>query len=180
LRPNGHDHHCIPDIALVVAALSFLEASMPLYSLQRPCSFVLVAFTIAGCASGGGASTTPSSAPATQGQTVTSDNIHPAPNEPIEKVLQGRISGVVVATAPDGGLSVQIRGQHYRDQDAPLYVLDGMAISPGPNGSLSGLSAYDIESIKVLKDPADLAMYGSRAANGVIIIKTKRAAKPPQ
>jgi TonB-dependent SusC/RagA subfamily outer membrane receptor len=148
-------------------------------SLERPFSLVILAFAIAGCASGGGTSTaSTASAPAAQGTTVTSDNIHPAPNEPIEKVLQGRISGVVVGTAPDGGLSVQIRGQHYREQDAPLYVLDGMAITPGPNGSLTGLSAYDIESIKVLKDPADLAMYGSRAANGVILIKTKRAQKP--
>lgn len=151
---------------------------MSLYSVQRPWSFALIVVAVAACASGGGKPATTSSAPATSGGTVTSENIHPAPNEPIEKVLQGRISGVVVATAPDGGLSVQIRGQHYRDADAPLYVLDGMAITPGPNGSLSGLSAYDIESIKVLKDPADLAMYGSRAANGVIVIKTKHAQKP--
>jgi TonB-dependent SusC/RagA subfamily outer membrane receptor len=132
----------------------------------------------AGCAHGGGTPATSASPPAPQGTTVTSSDIHPAPNEPIEKVLQGRVSGVVVTTAADGGLSVQIRGQHYRDQDAPLYILDGMAISPGPGGSLTGLSPYDIESIKVLKDPADLAMYGSRAANGVIVIKTKRAQKP--
>ena len=112
--------------------------------------------------------------------TVTSEDIHPAPNEPIEKVLQGRISGVTVVHAPDGGLSVQIRGQRYRDRTQPLYVLDGMAIDPGPGGSLSGISPYDIESIKVLKDPADLTMYGSRGANGVIVIKTKHAAKPPQ
>ncbi|HKN68752.1 MAG TPA: TonB-dependent receptor plug domain-containing protein [Gemmatimonadaceae bacterium] len=151
---------------------------MPVHPVHKPLSFALMAFAAAACASGGGKPATTSSAPASPGTTVTSDNIHPAPNEPIEKVLQGRISGVVVATAPDGGLSVQIRGQHYRDQDAPLYVLDGMAITPGPNGSLSGLSPYDIESIKVLKDPADLAMYGSRASNGVIIIKTKRAQKP--
>jgi TonB-dependent SusC/RagA subfamily outer membrane receptor len=151
---------------------------MPSHSVQRPLSFALIVVAIAGCASGGGTPASTGSAPVTAGTTVTSENIHPAPNEPIEKVLQGRISGVIVATAPDGGLSVQIRGQHYRDQDAPLYVLDGMAITPGPNGSLSGLSPYDIESIKVLKDPTDLAMYGSRAANGVIIIKTKRAQKP--
>jgi TonB-dependent SusC/RagA subfamily outer membrane receptor len=151
---------------------------MPSHSVQRPLSFALIAVAIAGCASGGGTPASTGSSPASSGTTVTAENIHPAPNEPIEKVLQGRISGVIVATAPDGGLSVQIRGQHYRDQDAPLYVLDGMAITPGPNGSLSGLSPYDIESIKVLKDPTDLAMYGSRAANGVIVIKTKRAQKP--
>ena len=151
---------------------------MPFHPFPKPLSLALIAFSIAGCASGGGKPASTASAPASPGTTVTSENIHPAPNEPIEKVLQGRISGVVVSQAADGGLSVQIRGQHYRDQDAPLYVLDGMPITPGPNGSLSGLSPYDIESIKVLKDPADLAMYGSRAANGVIIIKTKRAAKP--
>src|SRR5690348_12506371 len=148
------------------------------HSVQRPLSVALVVVAIAGCASGGGTPASTASSPAPSTSTVTSDNIHPAQNEPIEKVLQGRISGVVVAAAPDGGLSVQIRGQHYREGDAPLYVLDGMAITPGPNGSLSGLSAYDIESIKVLKDPADLAMYGSRAANGVIVIKTKRTQKP--
>jgi TonB-dependent SusC/RagA subfamily outer membrane receptor len=151
---------------------------MPLHSVQRQWSFALFVVAVAGCASGGGTPAATASAPATSGGTVTSENIRPAPNDPIEKVLQGRISGVIVATAPDGGLSVQIRGQHYREGDAPLYVLDGMAITPGPNGSLSGLSAYDIESIKVLKDPADLAMYGSRAANGVIIIKTKHTQKP--
>jgi TonB-dependent SusC/RagA subfamily outer membrane receptor len=152
---------------------------MSLRSFESGVSFALVVLFTAGCASGGGGKSAGSaSPPATQTSTVTSDNIHPAPNEPIEKVLQGRISGVVVSTASDGGLSVMIRGQHYRDQDAPLYILDGMAITPGPNGSLSGVSPYDIESIKVLKDPTDLAMYGSRAANGVIVIKTKRAQKP--
>jgi TonB-dependent SusC/RagA subfamily outer membrane receptor len=54
-------------------------------------------------------------------------------------------------------------------------VLDGVPITPGPGGSLTGIDPYDIESIKVLKDPADTAMYGMRGANGVIIITTKRA-----
>jgi TonB-dependent SusC/RagA subfamily outer membrane receptor len=59
-----------------------------------------------------------------------------------------------------------------------LYVLDGVAIEPGPGGSLSGISPYDIESIRVLKDPTDLTMYGSRGANGVIVIKTKKTKRP--
>jgi TonB-dependent SusC/RagA subfamily outer membrane receptor len=148
------------------------------HSLQRPFSFAM-AVIVAGCAHGGGAPATSSPMPAgSPGSTVTAENIHPGPNEPIEKVLQGRISGVTVTTAPDGGLAVQIRGQHYRDSDAPLYVVDGMAVTPGPNGSLTGISPYDIESIKVLKDPTDLAMYGSRAGNGVIVIKTKHTQKP--
>ena len=57
----------------------------------------------------------------------------------------------------------------------PLYVLDGIPIQPGPGGTLAGISPYDIESIQVLKDPADTALYGMRGANGVIVIKTKRA-----
>ena len=137
----------------------------------------LLAVFVVGCASGGkpGAA----SAPTSQGSVVTSEDIHPAPNEPIEKVLQGRISGVVVGQAPDGGITVTIRGQSSMiGGTQPLYVLDGVAITPGPGGSLSGISPYDIESIRVLKDPTDLTMYGSRGANGVIVIKTKKAKRP--
>jgi TonB-dependent SusC/RagA subfamily outer membrane receptor len=151
---------------------------MPSQSLNARLSLALAAALASACAHGGGTPATTSTTPATQGSTVTSSEIHPAPNEPIEKVLQGRVSGVTVTTASDGGLSVQIRGQHYRDADAPLYILDGQPIQPGPNGSLTGLSPYDIESIKVLKDPADLTMYGSRASNGVIVIKTKKGQRP--
>ena len=55
----------------------------------------------------------------------------------------------------------------------PLYVVDGLAIHPGPQGITSGVERHDIESINVLKDPADTALYGLRGANGVIVIKTK-------
>ena len=151
---------------------------MPLHVLETRLSLAGIAIVVAACAHSGATAAKTSTSPSATGTTVTSENIHPAPNEPIEKVLQGRISGVVVGTAADGGLTVQIRGQHYREGDGPLYILDGMAITPGPSGSLSGVSPYDIESIKVLKDPTDLAMYGSRAANGVIVIKTKHASKP--
>ena len=151
---------------------------MSLHVSTTRLSLAGIALFVAGCAHAGGTPATTSNPPGSTSSTVTSDNIRPAANEPIEKVLQGRISGVTVSSAPDGGLAVQIRGQHYRDNDAPLYILDGMAISPGPGGSLTGVSPYDIESIRVLKDPTDLAMYGSRAANGVIVIKTKRPPKP--
>jgi len=155
--------------------------------MALPCSHRVVCLAIfcaliVGCGSSSGkpASTSPSPAAAPQGgSTVTSQDIHPAPNEPIEKVLQGRISGVVVTQAPDGGILVQIRGQSAAmGNTQPLYILDGVAIEPGPSGSLSGISPYDIESIRVLKDPADLTMYGSRGANGVIVIKTKKAKRP--
>lgn len=136
----------------------------------------LIAVLVVGCAHGtGGAPASTASPPPRQGTTVSGEEIRPAPGEPIEKVLQGRISGVIVSQAPDGSLAVQIRG---RGDAQPLYIVDGVEIAPGPNGSLSGISPYDIQSIKVLKDPTDLTMYGSRGANGVIVIKTKRASKP--
>jgi TonB-dependent SusC/RagA subfamily outer membrane receptor len=130
---------------------------------------------IAACSHGGtpGAKTAP-----TPDATVSSQDIHPTPNEPIEKALQGRVSGVDVTQGPDG-IIVRIRGQSSVNGNAePLYVVDGQVIQPGPSGSLSGINPYDIDSIKVLKDPASLTMYGSRGANGVIVIKTKRAKSP--
>jgi TonB-dependent SusC/RagA subfamily outer membrane receptor len=110
--------------------------------------------------------------------TVTSEEIrrHGASDEPIEKVLQGRVAGVTVSRASDGGIAVRIRGTtSIYGNTEPLYVLDGMPIQPGPNGSLTGINPYDIQSIQVLKDATSTAMYGSRGANGVIIIKTKKA-----
>lgn len=113
--------------------------------------------------------------------TVTSEEIdrQGATDQPIEKILQGRIAGVTVTRASDGGIAVRIRGAtSFHGNSEPLYILDGMPIQPGPTGSLTGINPSDIESIKVLKDAAETAMYGVRGANGVIIIKTKRPRKP--
>lgn len=120
--------------------------------------------------------------PATaEGNTVTRDDVTRTPRESVEKYLEGRVAGVVVGQAPGGGLSVRIRGaSSFSSNEGPLYILDGMAITAGPSGTLVGVNPYDIDSIKVLKDPADTAMYGSRGANGVIIIKTKRTNARPQ
>jgi TonB-dependent SusC/RagA subfamily outer membrane receptor len=140
-----------------------------------PCG-LLVALS-AGCAS------RPANAPQPsprERSTVTSEEIQRqgASDEPIEKILQGRVAGVTVSRVPDGGFAVRIRGtSSIYGNNEPLYVLDGMPIQPGPNGSLSGINPYDIESIKVLKEPADIAMYGIRGANGVIVITTKKPGK---
>jgi TonB-dependent SusC/RagA subfamily outer membrane receptor len=76
----------------------------------------------------------------------------------------------------DGGLVVRIRGgsSSLMGNNAPLYVVDGVAVV-SEDGSLKGINPNDIESIKVLKDAASTSMYGVRGANGVIVIKTKRA-----
>ena len=79
--------------------------------------------------------------------------------ESVEKILAGRVAGVTVSRAPDGGLAVRIRGvSSIHGNNEPLYVLDGMPIAAGPGGSLQGINPHDIESIRVLKDPADTAM----------------------
>jgi len=115
-------------------------------------------------------------APATRGRnTVTSEAISNSAGQPIEKILADRVAGVRLGRTPDGTLTVQIRGATSLNSDAqPLYVIDGVAITPGPGGALSGINPYDIASIEVLKDAASITMYGSRAANGVILIKMKK------
>jgi TonB-dependent SusC/RagA subfamily outer membrane receptor len=90
-----------------------------------------------------------------------------------EDLLRGRISGVSVFDTPDG-IAVRIRGKTSpTSSNEPLYVLDGIPITPGPGGALVGLNPYDIDTIEVLKG-ASAAAYGRRAANGVILIKTRR------
>lgn len=87
-------------------------------------------------------------------------------------LLQGRIAGVRVNSgggAPDAEATVVIRGTGTFGNDQPLYVIDGMITS-----SMSFLNPQDIESIEVLKDASTAAIYGNRAANGVVIITTKK------
>jgi TonB-dependent SusC/RagA subfamily outer membrane receptor len=130
-----------------------------------------------GCAKQGGSTRAPepAAAPPSGDKAVSTDAMDRNPGQPVEKILQGRIAGVTVDPAADGSIAVRIRGSSsFNASNAPLYIVDGVAITPGPNGSLTGISPYDIESIKVLKDPASLTMYGSRGANGVILIKTKK------
>lgn len=118
-----------------------------------------------------------SSPPPASSSELTSKDIERAPGQSVEEILKGRVAGVTV-TRTEGGISVRIRGaSSLYGNNEPLYVLDGVAIQPGAGGSLTGIDPYDIESIEVLKDPADTAMYGMRGANGVIVIKTKRALK---
>ncbi|OAQ38272.1 hypothetical protein A5893_15895 [Pedobacter psychrophilus] len=98
-----------------------------------------------------------------------------APVASFDDALAGRIAGVQV-TSPDGqpgaAPSIIIRGGNSVTQDnSPLYVIDGFPIENFDNSSLN---PSDIESIDVLKDASSAAIYGSRGANGVIIITTKR------
>ncbi|WP_299666557.1 TonB-dependent receptor [uncultured Polaribacter sp.] len=105
-------------------------------------------------------------------------------------VLQGRAAGLQVvqnSAQPGGGLDIQIRGSaSINASNAPLYVVDGFPISDftppedgnrysgGTQGVLNSFNPNDIESIEVLKDASSTAIYGARAANGVVIITTKK------
>jgi TonB-dependent SusC/RagA subfamily outer membrane receptor len=107
--------------------------------------------------------------------TVDAADIARDADKDIQKALAGRVSGVEVSRTASGGISVRIRGaSSFYGNTQPLYILDDIPIAPGPDGSLTGLNPHDIESIKVLKDAPDTAIYGVRGANGVIVIKTKR------
>ncbi len=106
--------------------------------------------------------------------TVMSDEIARQPVTSLGQLLAGRIAGVMVASAPGGGISVRIRGPtSYLLSNEPLYVVDGVVVEPAPRGTLSWLNPHDVESIEVLKDPSSTAIYGVRGGNGVIVIRTK-------
>ena len=93
----------------------------------------------------------------------------------INSALQGRMSGVTVlqsSGAPGAGTSIRIRGMGTFGNNDPLYVIDGM-----PADNMNDVNPSDIDRIDVLKDAASAAIYGSRAANGVVIIQTKKGSK---
>ncbi|WP_321281753.1 TonB-dependent receptor [Marinifilum fragile] len=115
----------------------------------------------------------------------------------VDALLQGRSSGVQVISnpgSPGAAVSVRIRGTNsLRGNNEPLYVVDGVIISSAgedvldastdanelqsPQNGLTGLNPRDIESIEILKDASATAIYGSRGANGVVLITTKQGEK---
>jgi TonB-dependent starch-binding outer membrane protein SusC len=92
----------------------------------------------------------------------------------IAEQLQGKIAGVQVGTNGDPGSSafVRIRGIGSINNNEPLYVIDGIPVQSETN--LNFLNPNDIESLQVLKDASSASIYGARAANGVVIITTKK------
>jgi TonB-dependent SusC/RagA subfamily outer membrane receptor len=94
----------------------------------------------------------------------------------VEEMFQGRLAGVAVTRLPGGGYSVRIRGaSNLTEGGDPLFVLDGVPLlSSRPGHELDGINPSDVERIDVLKDAGSAAIYGSRAANGVILITTRR------
>ena len=116
---------------------------------------------------------------------VSGRDIATQPVADATQAIQGRVAGVTVtqnsgAPGGAGGTSVRIRGISSAGNNSPLYVVDGFPLPSSDAGGnavenqLNSISPNDIESIDVLKDASATAIYGVRAANGVVIITTKR------
>lgn len=106
------------------------------------------------------------------------------PMQSFDRAMQGRVAGVQVTSGsgqPGGNLTVQVRGVGSINAGTqPLYIVDGVQIasgglsSQGPQNALASINPSDIESIEVFKDAAAASIYGAQAANGVVLITTKR------
>ena len=112
---------------------------------------------------------------------VSAREIASQPVADATQALQGRAAGVTVTSnggAPGGaaGTSIRVRGITSAGNNNPLYVVDGFPLPDGGGGEnqLNAISPNDIESIDILKDASATAIYGVRAANGVVLITTKR------
>ena len=108
---------------------------------------------------------------------VGSEQLTERPTNNVFEALQGRAAGVDIRSNERPGEvgSVYIRGQRsLTASSTPLYVVDGI---PMMSGSIENLNPQDIESIEILKDASATAIYGSRGANGVVLVTTKKGAK---
>ena len=93
----------------------------------------------------------------------------------VAEMLQDRFPGVEVLPQPNGNVSIRIRGRRsFLGSAEPLFVVDGTPLH-NVGGTLEDINPQDIERIDILKDAGSTAVYGSRGANGVILITTRRA-----
>jgi TonB-dependent starch-binding outer membrane protein SusC len=119
---------------------------------------------------------------------ISSSSYKDQPVRGLDQALQGRVAGVQVSQnsgTPGSGIQVRVRGSSSLSaSNEPLYVVDGIPINTGSSSqigvgnqqvsALNDINPNDIESLEVLKDAASASLYGSRAANGVVLITTKR------
>ncbi|HTE30858.1 MAG TPA: TonB-dependent receptor plug domain-containing protein [Chryseolinea sp.] len=127
--------------------------------------------------------------------TIDADKLDKASAPDVSRMLQGKVAGLQIlqnSAQPGGGLDILIRGGgSINASNRPLFVVDGFPIyetgqpegtdplryyTEGSLGTLNSLNPNDIQTVTVLKDASATAIYGSRAANGVVLITTKRGA----
>lgn len=103
---------------------------------------------------------------------VTAEDLNNTKPSRVEDALKGKVSGVQITQSsgqPGADSKVRIRGIGTINNSEPLYIVDGMAV----DGGINYLNPVDIQSVEILKDAASAAIYGARAANGVVLITTK-------
>ncbi|NOS91489.1 MAG: SusC/RagA family TonB-linked outer membrane protein, partial [Cyclobacteriaceae bacterium] len=118
---------------------------------------------------------------------VKSEEFQNIPSQSIDKAIQGRVSGVQMTAssgAPGGGMTVRVRGiGSVNASNDPLWIVDGVQLgrfgqtTQGSSNPLASINPNDIESVEILKDAASSAIYGAQAANGVVIVTTKKGKK---
>ena len=141
------------------------------HTLSYRAVLALVAVSLA-CATGKSARTTDAHPEyASVGDSVAKAN----EGKSLEDLFAGKFPGVTVLRAEGGGLQILIRGgtNTFYGSNEPLYIVDDTPLGPGSRGIVF-LAPQDIEKIEVLKNPADVAIYGVRGGNGVIKITTRR------
>ncbi|TXG39879.1 TonB-dependent receptor [Seonamhaeicola maritimus] len=106
---------------------------------------------------------------------VSAEDLTALPVPRVDQALQGRASGVQVTQvngAPGAGTVIRVRGGNsITGSNEPLWVIDGIVV--GTNFNLNNLNSNDVQSIEILKDASSIAIYGSRGANGVVLVTTK-------
>nr|HQU58138.1 TonB-dependent receptor plug domain-containing protein [Saprospiraceae bacterium] len=124
-------------------------------------------------------------------QSIGAEDIQDIPSASFEVAMQGKASGVNITSpsgTPGGAINVNIRGiSSISASSQPLFIIDGIPVVSRNNSALNqniqpvnplaDINPNDIESITILKDASATAMYGSRGANGVVLITTKRGKK---
>lgn len=117
-----------------------------------------------------------SSAGGRESRVVQLTDLGSAPS--VERLITGRFSGVTVASGSNGGLRIRIRGgaNSFVAGEEPLYIVDGTPL-PAGTGEIGWLTADDVDRIEVLKNPADVGLYGVRGGNGVVRITTKQGGR---
>lgn len=133
----------------------------------------LSAVLLAGCGSGNG-TREPRDPDVVEGDAIQRRDL-----QRVEEMLRGQVAGVHVEQS-GSSWTIRIRGaETFGVSNAdPLFVIDGLPIALGADGALDGLNPRDVQSIRVLKNASETALYGSRGANGVILITTVRPPAP--
>ena len=112
--------------------------------------------------------------------TVSGDDMKQVGVQRIEEYLNGRVPGLQVLRNESGQLSIRIRGTASlgRSDEEPLVIVDGIPTPQGMNSEvLRMLDPREVHKVEVLKDASATAMYGSRGANGVLVIRTRSASR---